>query len=683
MIPNKNASQNVTHKSKPLGEIINSLQPEGAIRKLNNNSKNTIMSTKNYNGNMKRVLQIAAIVSFAIITFSQEAFSQAIVQGSSAGTKVSLVQGFTAQSVNLQEWNIMGGTALASISNTGAASFTGLSLTSALPVASGGTGAGTFTLNGVLFGNNTSALQVSAASTGANQVLTTAATGGVPGWNSLGAIGGITVSPGNTTSFLARWTSTGSPATLGNGITQDNGTSVGINNAPTATERLTVTGGTLSGINATSSGTYALQGVNTGTAGGTGVEGIAITAGTSGSNFGVVGIANNNTNLSIGVDGESTTANMDGVRGLFSGTAAGGAGVFANNTATTGGAINEYGVYAQVAGTAASASAQHIAVLANALDATLGTFSAALFAVNGETVITSDNILSGTNTGPFPRSWNGSIFVGANTATTTGGRIWFTAAGFNFYVSSTGSADYSEYFNTSDQSLGVGEVVALDPDNAGAVRRARPSDAASIVGVVSIGGTRLNDNHLGNRDQDPNSINVGMVGQVPVLVTTENGDIKPGDPLTLSSHFRGRATKAIGPCRIVGYATTHFPYSGGEKDYEEDINGGSQERLTADHVMCYLNVGWYAPVSNVEASDGVEPSPVESAHVMLARLNSTIVSSRKTELDQREAQLKASIEKQNSNQGMPATVSQSGHAVTTPTLQTAPKTTIVPNTPHN
>jgi hypothetical protein len=139
------------------------------------------------------------------------------------------------------------------------------------------------------------------------------------------------------------------------------------------------------------------------------------------------------------------------------------------------------------------------------------------------------------------------------------------------------------------------------------------------VGIVSLSGTRNNDGKDGLRGDDPHYVNVGMVGQVPVFVTQENGDIKPGDALTLSTRLRGRVTKATGPARIVGYATTHFPYVEGEKDYLDDaIHGGPESRLKGDHVMCYLNVGWYAPTAQL--GDGEEPEAVETAQQTQARL---------------------------------------------------------------
>ncbi|MBI2900334.1 MAG: hypothetical protein HYY17_09120 [Planctomycetes bacterium] len=137
------------------------------------------------------------------------------------------------------------------------------------------------------------------------------------------------------------------------------------------------------------------------------------------------------------------------------------------------------------------------------------------------------------------------------------------------------------------------------------MRRARPADAARIVGVVSQYGTRNNDDRDGLRARDPAYVNVGLLGQLPVLVTNENGPIKPGDPLTLSPKWRGRAVKATGPCRIIGYALTHFPYVEGEVTWPDDSSGSREDRLTGDHVKCFLSPGWYVPAA--EAGDGQEP----------------------------------------------------------------------------
>jgi hypothetical protein len=358
--------------------------------------------------------------------------------------------------------------------------------------------------------------------------------------------------------------------------------------------------------------------VTSGSANSPAIEGQSQVAGSGGANVGVLGIANNNTTASIGVDGETTTTRGTGVRGLASGAVGDTVGVWGLNESTVGGNNKvTYGVIGQNAATAAASGTTHIGVYGTASGAS---FNAGLFVGSGETVISNSNTISSTP--QLPRSANGSIFTQVASTTQTGGRIWWASAGFVFWVNSTGSADVSEFFSTTDATLGVGEVVALDPEHANGVRRARPRDAGSTVGIVSLAGTRYNDTSRGDRDQDPNYINVGLVGQVPVLITLENGPIRPGDALTVSTRLRGRATKAMGPGRIIGYATTHFPYVEGEKDYLDDIVGGSAQRLQVDHVMVYLNVGWYQPTDVL--GDGEEPAPVESARATQERLNTTL-----------------------------------------------------------
>ncbi len=249
-----------------------------------------------------------------------------------------------------------------------------------------------------------------------------------------------------------------------------------------------------------------------------------------------------------------------------------------------------------------------------------GTYNTGLLVASGETVI-SAHLGNNSNTAELPRWYNGSIFLQRRNASTA--RIYFSVGDADWYVNSTGAGDYSEYFKTSDRTLGVGEIVAMDPNNASGVRRARPSDVSKTVGIVSIGGTRNNDNIGGTRGDDPNYVNVGLLGQVPVLVTTENGNIKPGDPLTLSKTYRGRAVKASESCRIIGYALTHFPYVSGEQSYETDINGTDKLKLRDNHVMCYVNPVWYAPADE-NLGDGIEILPSESAFDMDARVNSEL-----------------------------------------------------------
>jgi len=365
---------------------------------------------------------------------------------------------------------------------------------------------------------------------------------------------------------------------------------------------------------AASGSTYGVIGASTST-GGTGMYGIAsgiaaastwvygayaqatgTSSNASSGNIGVSGLASGNSILSIGVNGQSTQGGMIGVRGLFSGTSTttGGTGVYGVNTSTGGSSTTAtlFGVYGSASGTQGGTGQTRIGVFGAASGSSYNV--AGYFGGGGEVVL--PYLAAGTS-----RLWNGSLFVANNFS-----RLYWTGnSGTAVYVNSSGTGDYSEFFRNSDNTMSVGEVVALNPDLANGVRRARPSDAAVLVGVVSQYGTQNNDDPTGERLNNKDYVNVGMLGQVPVLITTENGPIKPGDPLTSSPTLRGRATKAIGPCRIIGFATTHFPYVSGEKTSLDDSRGDEAVQLKGDHVMCYINIGWYEPTQLM--GDGIEP----------------------------------------------------------------------------
>lgn len=386
--------------------------------------------------------------------------------------------------------------------------------------------------------------------------------------------------------------------------------------------KLTVVGGSSNnyGILSTSDNSdgYALYAVNQNTSSSTGIVGIGNNSetfyiGTYGT--GIAGTASGDGYGVIGAHYNGTDGNRFGILGTPN------EGIYSTFGGRNFGWMNSEidGLYTQRDDDNYVALA-HINNITNfgVFTATSGnTYNAGLFVASGETVISNS---TNTTAPALDRSWNGSIFLQRTGILGTNGRIFFTAGGYNWRVNSSGSGDYSEYFKTSDRTLGVGEIVAMDPNNANGVRRARPSDVSKTVGIVSIGGTRNNDNIEGTRGDDPGYVNVGLLGQVPVLVTTENGNIKPGDPLTLSKKYRGRAVKATESCRIIGYALTHFPYVSGEQTYETDINGTDKLKLKDDHVMCYINPGWYEPADK-SLGDGIEIIPSESAFDMLSRLN--------------------------------------------------------------
>ena len=93
-----------------------------------------------------------------------------------------------------------------------------------LPVAAGGTAATTFTSNGVLYGNGTSALGVTAAGT-TGQVLI-ATTSGAPSWGSVPSSGAVTSFSAGTTGFTPSSATTGAVTLAGTLNVANGGTGV-------------------------------------------------------------------------------------------------------------------------------------------------------------------------------------------------------------------------------------------------------------------------------------------------------------------------------------------------------------------------------------------------------------------------------------------------------------------------
>ena len=97
-----------------------------------------------------------------------------------------------------------------------------LSLTNALTVANGGTGAATFTANGVIYGNGTSALGVTGAGT-TGQVLV-ATTGSAPTWGSVPTTAAVTSITFGTTGLTPSSATTGAVTVAGTLVAANGGT---------------------------------------------------------------------------------------------------------------------------------------------------------------------------------------------------------------------------------------------------------------------------------------------------------------------------------------------------------------------------------------------------------------------------------------------------------------------------
>ncbi len=137
----------------------------------------------------------------------------------------------------------------------------------------------------------------------------------------------------------------------------------------------------------------------------------------------------------------------------------------------------------------------------------------------------------------------------------------------------SGIADFAEYFRKdASQQIPYGSVVCLK-DNGLAVPcdPSAGSGQGTIIGVASERPAFLGGENLGDK-----SVAVGMVGQVRTRVSTANGEIKIGDPLTTSS-VSGIAVKATSVGQILGKALESF-----------DDQGEGE-------ILVSVNITWYNP----------------------------------------------------------------------------------------
>ncbi len=132
--------------------------------------------------------------------------------------------------------------------------------------------------------------------------------------------------------------------------------------------------------------------------------------------------------------------------------------------------------------------------------------------------------------------------------------------------------DMAEYFPKKDvnESLVPGDTVCLDVT--GGVTKC--ISGKSIVGIISshpsfVGG--------GNHAGDPNFTLVGLVGQLLAKVSTAQGNISIGDPLTIATDS-GVLVKATSAGQIVGHAMESFNQQG-----------------TYGQIMVAVQPAWYDP----------------------------------------------------------------------------------------
>ena len=105
-----------------------------------------------------------------------------------------------------------------------------------------------------------------------------------------------------------------------------------------------------------------------------------------------------------------------------------------------------------------------------------------------------------------------------------------------------GSYDVAEDYPTRDNSLEAGDVVAIDPNERGFVKKTSEAYDHDVLGVFSSN-PALRLTQADALINGGTAVPIALAGRVPVKVSTESGEIKPGDYLTPSS-TAGVAMKA-------------------------------------------------------------------------------------------------------------------------------------------
>jgi hypothetical protein len=151
------------------------------------------------------------------------------------------------------------------------------------------------------------------------------------------------------------------------------------------------------------------------------------------------------------------------------------------------------------------------------------------------------------------------------------GADWHLISMMDDSVAQGGSGfDIAEWFPSSE-NLNPGDVVSVDPNGAGPayVKKSTVASDEELLGIVSTNpGITLGE------PSNASAYPVALAGRVPTKISTENGDISPGDALT-SSSIPGVAMKAISSGPIVGKALEGYSGSG------------------TGRIMVFVSTGWY------------------------------------------------------------------------------------------
>ncbi|MCP4583169.1 MAG: formylglycine-generating enzyme family protein, partial [candidate division Zixibacteria bacterium] len=205
-------------------------------------------------------------------------------------------------------------------------------------------------------------------------------------------------------------------------------------------------------------------------------------------------------------------------------------------------------------------------------------------------------------------------------STSTTGAIFKIQGNGEVYAdgSFTGSgADYAEYFYTSDTNLEAGEAVCVDVSRPNAVRRCDRVADGNVMGIVSTKPAIIGNAKSGYEDNNNYAI-IGMLGQVPAKVSTENGEIRPGDSLTPATD-PGYIMRAEAGDPTVGVALEQMYGDSDAGEYGNATNTANIETGTINVLISRRNKSLTVEMVETRITDRIAAMEIEDeVEILLA-----------------------------------------------------------------
>jgi hypothetical protein len=164
-----------------------------------------------------------------------------------------------------------------------------------------------------------------------------------------------------------------------------------------------------------------------------------------------------------------------------------------------------------------------------------------------------------------------------------------------------------------------GIIVANSTTTQNGVRFAKGRYDADIMGAITVSPRTV----LG--DEASTTVRVGLVGRVPVIVSTENGIIKKGDRVT-SSLIEGIGMRASRPGAVIGRALQDMPVDENDKPIcqpflVEELEGAGvtlPDDICIQRVMVYLDAGTDMSIGSILQDIGEGAADIALAIAELA-----------------------------------------------------------------